>query len=214
MKKQLHVLALFAALLLPWTTNAQVTLADYTFSTGTDATMWISTSNWTNIWTTYHDDEASSLYNLGISFPFGDETYTQFSVSSNGLFKLGSPAANSGTTAGQFTSSYYTTSLPKICGIARDLGTGSNGYVRYALTGTAPNRVFVCEFAMGYTYGSSYAGDVKWQVQLHESTSEVTIVYGPTAPGTTPSSFQTGLATASNDIVILNPSTHPPGPRV
>ena len=196
-------------LVVPWVTQAQ-TLSEYTFSTGVDTSRWITLSSPSNVFTSYSDDVASSVYNMGFTFPFGEGTYSQFSVSSNGIFKLGPDAASTGTTAGQFTSSYYTTSLPKICGIARDMSTGSNGYVHYQMTGSAPYRVFVCEFALSYTYGSSYAGDVKWQVQLHEDSSKVVIVYAPTAPTTTPSSFQTGLAETSNDIIIINPSTNQP----
>ena len=192
MVKHLQKLLLFAAMLVvPWVTQAQ-TLSEYTFSTGVDTSRWITLSSPSNVFTSYSDDVASSVYNMGFTFPFGEGTYSQFSVSSNGIFKLGPDAASTGTTAGQFTSSYYTTSLPKICGIARDMSTGSNGYVHYQMTGSAPYRVFVCEFALSYTYGSSYAGDVKWQVQLHEDSSKVVIVYAPTAPTTTPSSFQTG----------------------
>ncbi len=210
MQKHLQKLLLMVSMIVvPWVTQAQM-LSEYEFSTGVDASRWITLSSPTNVWTSYQDDAASSVFSLGFTFPFGNGSYSQFSVSSNGIFKLGSSATVTTTTGGQFTSSYYTTSLPKICGIARDMSTGSNGYVRYQLTGTAPNRVFVCEFALSYTYGSSYAGDVKWQVQLHEDSSKVVIVYGPTAPGTTPSSFQTGLAETSDDIIILNPSTHAP----
>ena len=198
-----------AMMVVPWVTQAQ-TLSEYDFSTGTDATKWITLSDYSNVFTSYTDDGASSVYNLGFTFPFGEGTYSQFSVSSNGIFKLGPGTASAGTTAGQFTSSYYSTSLPKICGAARDMSTGSNGYVHYQLTGTAPSRVFVCEFALSYTYGTSHPGDVKWQVQLHEADGKVVIVYGPTAPATTPSSFQTGLAEVSTDIIIINPSTHQP----
>ena len=221
MKKIVFLLVLSLCTLATWAqplherydfsavTPAGQTLAEYNFQTGVNASKWITLSSPSVIWNTYQDDVASGVYNIGFDFPFCREMYRQFSVSSNGVFRLGSAAASATTTAGQFTSSRYNQDLPKICGIARDLGTGSNGGVRYQLTGTAPNRILVCEFAMGRTYGSSYTADVKWQVQLHEN-GTVGIVYGPTAPSTTPSSFQTGLASASDDIVILNPSTHQP----
>ena len=166
MQKHLQKLLLIVAMMLvPWVTQAQ-TLNDYRFETGVDTSKWITlSSSATFIWNSYQDDQASSVYNLGFTFPFAEGSYSQFSVSSNGIFKLGTPAAVTTTTGGQFTSSYYNTSLPKICGIARDMSTGTNGYVHYEMTGTAPNRVFVCEFALTYTYGSSYNADVKWQTQ-------------------------------------------------
>ena len=135
---------LLVALVVPWTSKAQ-DLVDYDFSTGTDASRWITLSNSaTSIWTTYQDDVASSLYNIGFSFPFGMATYTQFSVNSNGNFRLGSTVIASSYYSTPFSSTNVTQNTPKIVGIGRDLGTGSNGYVKYQLTGTAPERVLVC----------------------------------------------------------------------
>ena len=208
MQKQLFKLLFIAAMLfVPWTMRGQ-TLETYRFTTGVDTTRWITLTDPTIIWNSYYDDQASSVMNLGFNFTLCGETYSNFSVSSNGLFHLGSSSPSSGTQAAMFNSSYYQTSLPKITGIGRDLGTGSNGYIKYELTGTAPNRVFVCEYAMGYTYGSSYTGDVKWQIQLFEDSSKVAIVYGPVAPSTTPMTFHIGIGAASDDIVVIDPSTH------
>ena len=208
MKKILQKwLLIVAMILVPWVTQGQ-TLDVYSFSTGVDASKWITLSSPSNVYTEYSDDAASSVFNIGFTFPFGEGAYSQFSVSSNGTFRLG-PTATLGTTqGGMFNASYYNANLPKISGIARDMSTGSDGYVHYQLTGTAPNRVFVCEFALSYTYGNSYPGDVKWQVQLHENSSKVVIVYAPTAPATTPSSFHIGMAETPDNIIIINPSTH------
>ena len=155
MKKQLQKLLLLAAMILvPWVTQGQ-TLDTYSFSTGVDASKWITLSSPSNVFESYSDDVPSSVLNIGFTFPFGDGVYSQFSVSSNGTFRLG-PTATLGTTqGGMFNASYYNANLPKISGIARDMSTGSDGYVHYQLTGTAPNRVFVCEFALSYTYGNS-----------------------------------------------------------
>ena len=194
-------------ILVPWVTQGQ-TLDTYSFSTGVDASKWITLSSPSNVFESYSDDVASSVLNIGFTFPFGDGVYSQFSVSSNGTFRLG-PTATLGTTqGGMFNASYYNANLPKISGIARDMSTGSDGYVHYKLTGTAPNRVFVCEFALSYTYGNSYPGDVKWQVQLHEDSSKVVIVYAPTVPATTPSSFHIGMAETPDNIIVINSSTH------
>ena len=208
MKKFLQKwLLIVAMILVPWVTQGQ-TLDMYSFSTGVDASKWITLSSPSNVYTEYSDDVASSVFNIGFTFPFGEGAYSQFSVSSNGTFRLG-PTATLGTTqGGMFNASYYNANLPKISGIARDMSTGSDGYVHYQLTGTAPNRVFVCEFALSYTYGNSYPGDVKWQVQLHEDSSKVVIVYAPTAPATTPSSFHIGMAETPDNIIVINPSTH------
>ena len=206
MKKYVSLLMLIAALVVPWASRAQ-DLSEYTFETGVDANKWITlSSSATQLLGTSQDDAASSITNIGFTFPFGDDSYTRFWVSSNGILSFNSTTSTT-TTAGQFTSSYYNTAQPKICGVAKDLGTCSDGYIKYELTGTAPNRVLVVEFKEGYTYSASTA-DVLWQVQLHEDSSKVVIVYGPTAPATTPSSFQTGLGVSGSDFYTIDPSTH------
>lgn len=209
MKKLLHFLALGAMLCIPWVTQGQ-DLADYTFSTGTDANQWITLSgSATELLSSSKDDNASSKTNIGFTFPFGDNSYTQFWVSSNGVFSFSSSTSTSGS-AGQFTSTYLSNAQPKICGVAKDLTTGSDGYVKYELTGTAPNRVLVCEFFTTNSYTSGYsstAATCKWQVQLHESDSKVVIIYGA-IPSSSPSSYQIGLSQSTSDIWTVNPSTH------
>ena len=201
-------LLLLTALIVSWVAQAQ-SLDDYRFDTGVDTTRWITLdSNATVIWNTYRDAAVSSVYNLGFTFPLVEEAYSQFSVSSNGIFRLGPDAADRDGAAGQFTASSYNLSLPKICGVTRYMGTGSNGYVKYELTGSAPNRVFVCEFCLSPFSGSGRTADVMWQVQLHEDSSRVVIVYGSNTPVTIPSSFQTGLATDFDDIIVIDPTTH------
>ena len=132
-------LALVAlAVLAPLGLRAQ-DLADYTFSTGTDANQWITLSNPTQIVATAQDDAASSMTDIGFSFPFGDNNYTQFWANSNGIFSFSSSPATSYST--QFTSYNLSANQPKICGITRDMCVpSSGGYVKYELFGTAPNR--------------------------------------------------------------------------
>lgn len=205
--KKLLLILLTVLLMLPAAMRAQG-LEDYAFSTGTDATKWITLTNPTSIVSTYYDDQAFSLCPIGFNFTFGENVYSQFSTNSNGNFRLGSIATTASNYSSPFSSSNASSNAPKIVGIGRDLGTGSNGYIKYELTGTAPNRIFVCEFAMGYTYGSNRQGDVKWQIQLHEGTNNVMIVYGPTVPTTTPSSFQIGMSIDASNVITINPNTH------
>ena len=201
MKSKRLLLLLLLAIGLPWAAKAQ-DLADYTYTTGVDATRWITLDNPQGALTSgYHDDDASNIIAMGtdFSFPFGNGNYTNFWVNSNGMFSFSS--TTSGNTSANMSSASY---FPKICGISKDLGTGNGGYINYQLTGTAPNRVFVCEYAMGYSYGN-YTPDVTWQIQLHEAGSKVVIIYGGT-PSTSPSSYQSGLGQSSSDFWIMNPS--------
>ena len=212
MQKHYKLLFLVAILFAPWAMRGQF-LETCAFNTGVDTSRWIQLSSPSYVWSSYTDDSYSNTLNLGFTFTIDGVPYTTFSVSSNGIFNLGGGAVGT-TVGGQFTSSYYTTSLPKICGIARDLGTGYNGHVRYQLVDPDPNvdsdRVFVCEYAMGPTWGDDYSADVKWQVQLHENGGRIVIVYGPQVPSTTPSSFQIGIGLAADDIMIINPTSNTP----
>ena len=197
-------MTLLVALLTTATSWANGGLTDYTFTTGEDQGKWITLSeNATQIVASGLDDAYSSLTNIGFSFPFGDGTYTQFWANSNGIFSF-----NSTPTTGyypQFDPNVCSANQPKICGITRDMSTGTDGYVKYELTGTSPNRVLVCEF---YLYGESNTSNnatLKWQVQLHESNAKVVIVYGAASSVT---NFQIGLSQSDSDIWTVDPTTH------
>lgn len=207
MRRFLQIL-LLVAMALPFASNAQTGVGDYAMSTGADATKWITLDeNATSIVSTYVDDNAYGTFPLGITFNFCGTDYTDFSVSSNGHFRLGTEATAYSAYSYPFNSSNAGQNCPKIHGVGCDLGTGSNGYIKYEVMGTAPNRTFVCEYAMGYTYGSTREGDVRWQIQLDETTNHWRIVYGDT-PTTSPSSFQIGASTSASDVITINPNTH------
>ena len=104
------------ALILPCATQAQ-SLLDYTFSTGTDATAWVTlSSSATEVSSIYDDDQGSSLINIGFTFQFCGTNYTQWSCNSNGRVRLGSTAvsnywANPFTTS-SLTNTSYGNDLP------------------------------------------------------------------------------------------------------
>ena len=196
---------LLTVMLVPWAMQAQ-DLMDYTFRTGVDTSKWIPlTASATQIFGATTDDVASSVYDMGFNFSFGEDTYSEFSVNSNGSMRLGSTAMGNSSSYGQFGNTGY---MPKISGCAKDIGTCTGGYIKYEVIGTAPARILVVEYKMGNTWSSSTIADVMWQVQLHEDSNKVVLVYGSNTPGTTPSAFQTGLAASATDICIINPSTH------
>ena len=186
--------------------NFSSTLADYEFSTGTSS-QWLSPS-FTTIYSSGQDDEGSSTYNIGFTFNFAGIDYTQFSVNTNGSVRLGASNDGGAHRNTPFSSSNAGSYSPKIIGVGRDLGTGTNGYVKYGVYGTQPNRILVCEFATGNSYSSSLTADVKWQVQLFETSNKVQIVYYSSNPSTVPSSYQIGMCTDATDVITINPSTH------
>ena len=196
-------LLLLLALFVPWRATAQ-DLADYTFSTGTDEAQWITLSEGATSIVATGDDNVSSLTDIGFSFPFGDGNYTKFFANSNGVFSFNSSTSN--TWGVQFNSSYLNYCQPKICGITKDMAVPSGGYVKYELTGDAPNRVLVCEYKLNTTSSTSGTDYIMWQVQLHEADSKVVIVYGTAVAN--PSGYQIGLSQSTTDIWTINPNTH------
>ena len=125
------VVCVIALLLCPTNTDAQIN--DYTLSTSGAPPLDDMSSGTSLLIFSANDDVASSVQNIGFPFYFGGVTYTQFSVNSNGLMRLGSvvvsnSASNLLTGASDF---------PKICPYWDDLSTGTNGIVHFKSTGTS-----------------------------------------------------------------------------
>ena len=204
--KKLFTIMLFAAMLLPWAAQSQAIMPSYTFNTGVDATKWITLdATATQLFGAAQDDYASPVVDFGFNFQFGEDYYHQFSVSTNGLFTLGPVAAGTSNSYAKFNSS---NNFPKIIGVGKDLGTCTGGYIKYQIVGQAPSRTLVVEYKTGHHYTSTNIADVNWQVQLHENSNKVIIVYSSTAPSTNPDAYQIGLGISQSDFLIIDPSTH------
>ncbi len=182
------------------------TIFDYSFSTGVDATTWLTPSSWTTLYSSSCDDCATSVTSLGFTFPFEGTNYTQFSANTNGRIRLGSTVIST-EYGNPFTSSYYTADLPKLAPVGKDLGAySSTCYIKYGVVGTAPNRIGVVEFKLLYTSGSSNTSTVNFQIHLFEG-GTIRYVYGQAQ--STPSSFQVGMSgTTSTRFLFVDPSTH------
>src|SRR5205085_12678843 len=124
-------------------------------------------------------------------------TYTSFSVSSNGLMRLGSTvvsstdgnSANANTLAGTTISDF-----PRIAPYWDNLRTTTTtGSVRYRVSGSAPNRILIVDWICTVvTSGSA----VKFQVWLFETSNSLVFVYG--ACGTNTSNYSVGLCSSIN----------------
>ncbi len=208
MKKQVRFLLLLAALLVPWVTQAQDVTGSAIFRTGVDTTRWIPLTSAAQSPTfSDADDGAASAQNIGFTFAFGEDTVSQFSLSTNGRIQLGSTTAPS-TTSKVFsvaTASYF----PVISGYSTDtrVDQSADCYAKYELTGTAPNRILVIEYKQPYYYSSSVTSRINYQVHLYEDSAKVVIVYG-TNTGTDINTFQAGFGVAANDILAINTTTH------
>lgn len=197
------VALLLATLFCPGLTKGQTSLSDYTYSTGVDASAWLTPPSTTSLVSSGDDVGSSSLTNLGFSFPFENTYYTQISANTNGQLRLGSTLCSGSYYSTPFSSSYVSYNYPKIVGIGADLfGTSFT----YGCMGSAPNRIGVCTFT-GYRLGYS-SNPFQFQVQLHEKTGEIKIVYNYMT-GTAPPDVQLGIeGTTTSDVVTINPSSH------
>ncbi len=157
---------------------------------------------------TLSDDAVSPVQNIGFSFCFFGNTYTQFYIGSNGWV---------GFTAGQttaFTSAQIPStaaSVPKNCIMApwQDWhpGTGSGGpYIRYQTLGTAPNRRLVVSwnnvpmFSCTSTFGT-------FQIVLYETSNvvETFMMNKPNCTGWAGGTATHGLHNLAGNVAVVVP---------
>ena len=207
-KKLRFLLCCLALLAVPWATQAQ-NARDYRLETGVSTTAWVTlSSSATDVSEIEGEDDAySSLINIGFPFTFAGTSYTQFSCNSNGRVRLGSVCSNYWLNPfTTLTNSDYN-DLPFLTAFGMDNTLEASGsYVKYELTGTAPNRILVIEYNTPSEYDSE--GDlVNYQIQFMEDSSRVRFVYGQTAASYY-NSYQIGIAASATDILMINPTTH------
>ena len=147
------------------------------------------------------DNVSSGVISLPFTFTFAGQTYTQFSVTDNGLISLG----NSGDPAltGNETSNLMASSTPglKIAPYWDDLTTGTNGYVKWAFNGSSLFinwRVKVPKNPLG-------AVNAEFQVRL-SSGGTIGFYYGSTAFTTIPANagqYSIGIGNSSTDFASV-----------
>ena len=213
MKKVLFFTAMLTVLTcLPWAVNAQ-SLGDYTFSTGTDASKWVTITSTTQLISGTGDSKASNLLNIGFSFPFGDNVYTQYSVNTDGNLKLGSPVTTTYDYSTPFSSTTANANNPKINAFGCD-GYRNNTTDHYVKSQLVGDSLLVVEFCMGTYTNSTRSQKYKWQIHLF-SNGNIEIVFPDESgiPATAPAdAHQCGLCVNSSDGWVIslsdNTATH------
>jgi gliding motility-associated-like protein len=127
---------------------------------------------------TLSDDAISTAQNIGFSFCFFGNTYTQFYIGSNGWVGFTpNPAGQNWTAYTSASIPVVNASVPRNCILApwQDWhpGTGTGGpYIRYQVLGTAPNRRLVVSWnnCPMFSCTSSFG---TFQIVLFESTNNV-----------------------------------------
>jgi gliding motility-associated-like protein len=129
------------------------------------------------------DDTQSNIFNIGFTFCFYGQTYTQFRIGSNGWVSLGA-----GAQPFTFTSLSIPTAnaaVPKNCIMSpwQDWNPGIGGQVRYQVQGTAPCRKLVVSW-IGVPMYSCTNLQGTFHIVLYESTNyiETYIANKPNCP--------------------------------
>lgn len=203
-KIRLGILLLMAVALSSATAVGQI-LENYRFETGTTNT-WYSAD--TELIAAGKDDAVSAVTDIGFTFYYDGVEYTQFSVNSNGILRLGSTLV--GTNYNNHFGSNLSVNNPKIVGVGRDMSTGAAGYVKTGSVGTQNNLIRVVEYLLNTSSSSSGTNYFQFQIQLYQGSNEIRIVYGTNSDyQSVPSSYQIGLVNADgNKIWVVSPNLH------
>jgi len=141
-------------------------------------------------------DDGNSTQNIGFTFNFCGNNFTQVVINSNGNVRLGSANPTA-----QYTPLSTATNTNALSLFGRD--GRSVGGVRIETIGTAPNRICVIEY-INFQFQWSTAGTVgNGQIRLYETTNVVEMMYGgtQTANGTSNTNqvgIRGALATAAD----------------
>jgi hypothetical protein len=149
------------------------------------------------------DSPISGFTNIGFPFNFGGTEFTQFTVSANGIMRLGS-TPDGVTTSG---SNNFTT-FPSIMPVWDDMHTCTNGGVDHVLntSGGVGARILVVEWRFTNYANRTNPFDKTVQVWLYEGSNQIRFVYGA---GTALASASIGIITASGVYnSVTNTSTH------
>ena len=123
---------------------------------------------------------------IGFNFVFNTEVYDRLAINTNGWISLGSsllnPAVNiiSSSNFSPLSSTQPTSPAHlrnRIAGFATDLQGQIGSEIRLETIGTAPNRICVVQFTNMRRYNEA-GHNLTFQIQLHETTNQVIIVYG------------------------------------
>jgi len=138
----------------------------YTFSATTGT---YTTITGTNVPTAIGDNVMSNPIDIGFTFLYGLNSYTQVKINSNGYVTLGTTP---GSTQNNFLGS--TSYCPVLAPLWDD--TYLQGSAQYLLEGSAPTRVFTIQYS-GVKWNNASTTSFNYQLKLFEN-SKVEFIYG------------------------------------
>lgn len=152
-----------------------------------------------------NDNTNSALTNIGFDFWYNGNRYTQFCVNTNGNLRLGALITRTHT-VNNLADGILS---PKIAPYWDNLTTGSNGYVKYGINGTAPNRTLVVEWKTNvYANSASLNSNAPlvFQAILSETTGKIQFIYG--AIPTNSSGYSIGFTTSISTLVSVETASN------
>lgn len=175
----------------------------YAFTPTTGSALMPITIATTVVPSSVDDTPMAAPANIGFTFNYNGVNYTQFTASPDGWVMLGGAIG-----VNQFSNLVAsTTNIPKLYPYWDDLATGTTGYVRTSLIGTAPTRTFVIEWFVTIPRATTGPANSTFQALLHEATGEVEFRYGTMGSASmSASSGLTGGATNFNCVTITGPT--------
>ncbi|MFY7730424.1 MAG: fibronectin type III domain-containing protein, partial [Flavobacterium sp.] len=185
-------------------TTGNVSTYGFAASTGTTLE---DMSSATTIGVADNDDDPYAASNIGFTFNYNGVDYTQFSASPDGFITLGSATA-----ASQYTNDLTSATNPvKIAPYWDDLALGdaaNGGYIKYVVTGTAPNRICKIEWFVTIPRNTTGTPSSKFQIWLYESTNAIDFRYGTMGSATSSASVGIrGIGTSNFQSVTISSNT-------
>lgn len=204
MTPRLYTFLLLGGIFLLAGTQTQATMSDYSFyqGSGTPTDM----TGYTQVMAANQDEVRVGPNSLGFTFNFDGVDYTTYNLSSNGWLKFGTATTSADLSNAFDAGAQY----PLIAPFWDDLRTYPDsghtiGYIRYKMTGTAPNRVVTFEFLMKYWTGNGN-GPWKYQLRLYETSNRIEIIF-LSMPQNYNTSATIGAATSTTNFLSITPGS-------
>lgn len=181
--------------------SAQVSAYDFLQSIA--PTGYVDVTTGTTAFAAPWDNQAPVQVPIGFSITYDGAVFSNCYISPNGFVTLGSVAPSSTDYIPLTTATSY--NAGNTGGAIVPMGGDwiSNGSpITYSVTGTAPNRLFIVQWANANRKSGATVllGDFNFQVQISEATSAITFSYGNCDAGSTAANYsvQVGLRGFNN----------------
>ncbi len=176
----LHCCMLFLAMLLPFLGKAQV--SSYSFSAtsgtyipitgGTVAALPNNPGNFLNV--------GNSSIQLGFTFNFNSQTYTECALTCNGAISFGGTPIGEANQGAISLGEGYNGAIAILSSIIQGHPFAPVGEIRYQTLGSPGSRVFILQWSNCRKYHGSANNTERFemQIQLYETTNVIKLVYG------------------------------------